>query len=412
MISIEVDGKAVQVAEGGTIKEALEALGFQATLFPPEKAETGLFMPCQTGGCWACALDVNGSLAPACVTAVSAGMKIRTGSSRRVVPSIRGYADDGKSAGNTSDAGGGAISGLGLTPRRLVGGFLGHQAGGVGTPWWLKGGYIEVACFTAGCNLCCPQCQNWRFTYAGNLSSPSSQSPSTSPSQASDSSALSPSPSPQALTALLTPEQAALKMTAAKRRFAVDRLAVSGGECTLNRPWLLQFLQKLREMNPEAHLHVDTNGSILTPDYIDELVEAGMSDIGIDLKALRTGTFMEICGLVDEPLAEKYLQTAWQAVRHVHDNYPQVFLGVGIPYNNLLVSLDEIIAMGEKIAEIDPWMQVCVLDYRPEFQRQDLIRPGFWDMMQVHYYLRDCGLLTVVCQTERGTVGPSGRLVQ
>ena len=396
MISIEVDGKAVEAKEGSTIKEALEALGYEITLFP---SDGGLFMPCQTGGCWACALDVDGRLMPACTTTVGSGMRIRTGNDMRVAssitPNIKRY-DDGRNGKVSPDSSSDSAASQGdLAPRRLVGGFLGHQAGGVGTPWWLKGGSVELACFTAGCNLCCPQCQNWRFTYAGSLPARPSDLPSDTTS----------------LTALLTPEQAARKMTAARRRFAVDRLAVSGGECTLNRPWLVEFLRLLREMNPGAHLHVDTNGSILTEDYIDELVQAGMTDIGIDLKALRTGTFMEICGLVDGPLAERYLQTAWQAVRYVHDNYPQVYLGVGIPYNGLLISLDEVIAMGRRIAEIDPWMQVCVLDYRPEFQRGDLVRPGFWDMMQVHYNLRDCGLLTVVCQTVKGKVGPSGRLV-
>jgi len=408
MISIEVDSRAVKVAEGCTIKEALESLGFEIALHPAEK---GLFMPCQTGGCWACAVDVDGSLAPACATSVSQGMRIMTGRERMTVPSIKEGADDIEKAGAPKEPISSCRSGSDLTPKRLVGGFLGHQAGGVGTPWWLKGGSIEVACFTAGCNLCCPQCQNWRFTYAGSLTSSSFGFQSSATSSTSDSAASLPSPPSQSLTTLLTPEQAARKMTAARRRFAVDRLAVSGGECTLNRPWLVEFLRLLRKMNPAAHLHVDTNGSILTRDYIDELAEAGMTDIGIDLKALRTATFMEICGLVDEPLAEMYLETAWRAVRYVHDSYPQIYLGVGIPYNSLLISLDEIIAMGRKIAEIDPWMQVCVLDLRPEFLRDDLIRPSFWDMMQVHYNLRDCGLLTVVCQTEKGKVGPSGRLV-
>jgi len=84
----------------------------------------------------------------------------------------------------------------------------------------------------------------------------------------------------------------------------------------------------------------------------------------------------------------------------------------GIPYNNELISLDEIIEMGQRIAEIDPWIQVCALDYRPEFRRTDLIRPSFYDMMQVHFALKTCGLQSVICQTEKGKLGPNGRLLQ
>jgi len=348
MISIEVDGKSAEVPEGCSVKEALQILGFEITMFPSTEA---LFMPCQTGGCGSCALDIDGQLTPACISKVHQGMKIKTDASS-------------------------------LTPRRVVGGFMAHKVGGVGTPWWIKseGGFIEVACFTSGCNFCCPQCQNWRFAYL-NPGDP------------------------------LTPGEAARLMTATKRRYGVSRIAVSGGECTLNRPWLVQYLRLLKEQNPESHLHVDTNGSILTKDYLEDLIQVGMTDLGLDLKAIRASTFQEITGLVDEELALKYMETAWQAARYLHDTHPEVFLGIGIPYNQELIGIDEIRAMGEKIAEIDPWIQVSALDYRPEFRRPDLVKPSFWDMMQVHAVLRDCGLESVICQTERGKIGPTGRLL-
>lgn len=231
--SIDLDGKAAEVPQESTVKHIPQFLGYPVSGFP---GDPGMFMPCRTGGCWACAMDINGRLAPACITPVNQGIKIKM---------------DARS----------------LIPRRLVGGFMAHRIGGVGTPWWLiKDGYLEAACFTAGCNFLCPQCQNWRFSFLG-LGDP------------------------------LTPEEAAKVMTSTRKRFGVDRLAISGGECTLNRMWLVQYLENLRDMNPGARLHVDTNGSILTEDYLDELVQAGMTDIGIDLKALECKTFMGITGL-------------------------------------------------------------------------------------------------------------------
>jgi pyruvate formate lyase activating enzyme len=346
MISIEMDGISVEVPDGYSIKEVLESLGFRITMIPSKEE---LFMPCQTGGCWTRAVDVDGELKPACVSTVNQGMRIKTNPSN-------------------------------LTPRRIVGGFMGHHVGGVGTPWWLKGDYIEVACFTAGCNFCCPQCQNWRFSYMSNGDP-------------------------------LPPEEAAKKMTATRSLCGVDRIAVSGGECTLNRPWLVQYLGHLKSLNPDAHLHVDTNGSILTGDYLDDLVEAGMTDIGIDLKALRVSTFQEITGIVDEALACRYMETAWEAVEYLHENHAKVFLGIGIPYNKDLINLEEIGEMGQRIAEIDPWLQVCALDYRPEFKRQDLPRPSYWEMFQIYGILRDSGLESVICQTARGRIGPTGKLL-
>ncbi|MDD1752050.1 MAG: hypothetical protein LUQ38_03035 [Methanotrichaceae archaeon] len=86
-----------------------------------------------------------------------------------------------------------------------------------------------------------------------------------------------------------------------------------------------------------------------------------------------------------------------------------VFLGIGIPYNKDLIGPEELAEMGRRIAEIDPWIQVCALDYRPEFMRPDLIRPSYREMFQIFGVLRDAGLESVICQTERGRIGPSGR---
>ena len=345
-VYIEVDGKEALVPERISIKEALALLSYPVVVFPGER---GVFAPCCVGGCWSCAVQVDGRAKPACITPVKEGLVVKT-----VLPQE-------------------------YVPRRIVHGFIGHTVGGVGTPWYLKGRrYIEVACFAAGCNSRCPQCQNWTTTYCGKGEA-------------------------------LTPKQAAQVMTSTRRRLGVNRMAISGGECTLNRPWLIAYLRELRALNPDkgARLHVDTNGSLLTPDYIDELVKAGMTDIGIDLKGLETDTFMRITGLRGKEVALKYKETAWKACKYVFKRYStNIFLGIGIPYNKDLVSLDEISLMGTRIRdEIGPSVQVCVLDYRPEF-RSKISRPTYEEMKEAHSILKGIGLTTVICQTEYGYIGP------
>ena len=342
-IAIDVDGTAYRVPEKVSVKQALAQVGYPTTHLPDE---SGIFVPCEVGACLSCALEIDTVIKPACVTPVKDGMQIRT-----VLP------ED-------------------LVPTRLVGGFMGHGVGGVGTPWQIKGkGYIEVACFTGGCNFRCPQCQNWTTPYSGQGTP-------------------------------LTPQETAHRLTHSRHSFGVDRMAVSGGECTLNRKWLIQYLKELKRLNPDdrARLHVDTNGSLLTPDYIDELVDAGMTDIGIDLKALEIETFQKISGLDDGILAREYLQNAWQAVSYMRSRYKDaIFLGVGIPYNQDFISLEEIEQMGKQLAGIDPDVQVCVLDYRPEF-RSRIIKPSSVEMMKVGGLLIDTGMTTVLCQTSQGHV--------
>ncbi len=335
-VTIEIDGRIAKVPERISIKEALLEVGIS------------IFAPCQVGGCWSCAVEIDSQVKPACVTPVKNGIKIKTQLPKEYIP------------------------------KRIVHGFMGHTVGGVGTPWYLKGShYIEVAGFAAGCNFRCPQCQNWTTTYLGKGEA-------------------------------LTPKQAARILTEARKKYRVNRIAISGGESTLNRPWLIQYIKELKALNPDpkARFHVDTNGSLLTPDYLDELIDAGMTDIGIDLKAMEITTFMKITGLTDTQRAYNYKNTAWEAVKYLLENYQEkVFLGIGIPYNKELISIEEIAQMGEKIYKLDPTVQVCVLDYRPEF-RSHISRPTYSEMKAVYQILKETGLKTVICQTTFGHIGP------
>ena len=352
MIRVKVDGESADVLECITVLDALESLGYVVSRFPREGE---VFAPCRLGGCWACVVIIDEELKPSCTTAVRDNMDIQT--VRRKIAKH--------------------------TPLRLVSGFQGHSVGGVGTPYWIKPKgsnyrYIEVACFAHGCILRCPTCQNWEITYS------SVEDP-------------------------LTPSQAAGIMTRQRRSYGVDRMAISGGECTLNRRWLIEYLKELRRLNTdkEARFHVDTNAVILTPDYIDALVRSGMTDIGPDVKALNVDTFVRVSGLKDEDLARKLLETEWNAVKYLLDQYwGELFIGIGVPYNPKLISLDEVQRIGERIADMEANVQVCVLDYRPEFRRQDITRPTYDEMVQVKNLLERTGLGCVICQTERGHICP------
>ncbi len=348
-VKITIDGNRFIVPERTTIKRALELLGLEFGRFP---GEAKIFAPCETGGCYACSLVVNGEPKPACVTSVQEGMTINL-----TLP------ED-------------------YVPLRRVSGFQPHAVGGVGTPWWVKKSgnrYIEVACFAHGCNLRCLQCQNYTVTY-DNVTPPS------------------------------TPSEAAAALTAQRNKYGVDRMAISGGEPTLNKTWLIRFFQELHRLNPDprARLHLDTNATVLTPGYVDLLVEAGMTDIGPDLKGLRTETFMRITGILDRKLAERYIKNAWAITKYVIDKYypDPVFLGIGIPYNKHLITLDEIREMGQRIAALNPNVQACVLDYFPTFRRLNMERPSVDEMQRARETLLEAGLKTVLAQTAIGHIGP------
>jgi pyruvate formate lyase activating enzyme len=74
-VSIELDGVSLEVQAGITVKKALEFNGYKVSKYPEPAS---LFTPCETGGCWSCAVEVNGQPQRACVTSVSDGQNIKT----------------------------------------------------------------------------------------------------------------------------------------------------------------------------------------------------------------------------------------------------------------------------------------------------------------------------------------------
>ena len=131
----------------------------------------------------------------------------------------------------------------------------------------------------------------------------------------------------------------------------------------------------------------------MTPDYIDELVEAGCNNIGVEPKCLYVETYMRITGLSSREIAKKYLETSWKAIEYIHEYYSdKVYLGIGLVYNKAPVSLEEIAEAGSRIASIDPNIQVTVLEYFPAFRRRDLIRPTVEEILKVKQVLEEQGL--------------------
>ena len=153
---------------------------------------------------------------------------------------------------------------------------------------------------------------------------------------------------------------------------------------------------------------LEADGLLLAPGFIDihtHLREPGSED----KETIETGTAAAAAGgytavvcmantnpVIDDPSIVEYILKRYS---------DRVFLGVGIPYNSALISRDEIREMGERLARLDPSLQVCVLDYRPEF-RSRIKRPSYEEMRRIHELLRDCGLKTVICQTQLGHIGP------
>ena len=280
---------------------------------------------CDTGGCWNCAVVIDGVLSRSCLTPLREGMDIVTD------PEIARR----------------------MEPRRIV-------------TLMRPAPHYHPSVFVHGCNYDCDFCHNWELTFSsyGNALSPK--------------------------------EAVSMLRLDRERDYWVG---ISGGEPTLNRRWLLDTIRELRRALPDSRIQLDTNASLLTCDYIDEIVQSGISDISPDLKARRVDTFMKLCGIKSRDSAKLYLETSWNAVRYLDERYREkVFMAVSFPYHPRIHSLEELEDAGRTLAEINAGMPVTLIEYQPAFRLRDeaFIKPH--EMETAKEVLLSAGLSRVIVQ--------------
>ena len=226
--------------------------------------------------------------------------------------------------------------------------------------------HYHPSVFAHGCNYRCDLCHNWNLTFSGTGS-------------------------------LMTAKEVVSKL---QLNDAEDYwIGISGGEPTLNRAWLIETIRHLRQTMSDSRIQLDTNASLLTPDYIDELVQAGITDVSPDLKALELETFMKVTGVKPQELARRYLDTSWDSVRYFHERYSRkVFMAVSLPCHPRLHSKSELEAMATSLVSINPELRVTLIEYQPAFRQRDWPFLAEKTMEQARQILVSAGLRHVIVQ--------------
>ncbi len=220
--------------------------------------------------------------------------------------------------------------------------------------------------FTHGCNYRCDLCHNWDLTFSSTASS-------------------------------LTPAQVVAQLALQPKK---DRwIGISGGEPTINRPWLVDTVLQLRQSVPESRIQLDTNASLLTPDYIDELIAAGVTDVSPDFKAFEIKTFMALSGVHDRKQADRYMRTVWQAIEYLQTRYAdQIFMAVSIPCHPLIHTRSELEAMAAALAALNPDIPVTLTELQPAFRMRHWPHVSQQSMEEAASFLENKGLRRIMIQ--------------
>lgn len=298
--------------------------------------EEGIHAPCGTGGCGECSVVVDGVLKPSCVTPVKDGMEIITDNS-----AINNH-----------------------PPQRIATIFNKnlHQMANLQR-------INETSLFMHGCNLNCAACHNWDITFS-SIGRP------------------------------ITPDQMLQQIASKKNGSGINRIGISGGEATLNRRWLVEFVKKVSMYVPDGtRIQLDTNASTLNKNYVDELIDLGVTDISPDIKGVTVESFKKLTGLKDEIIAARYLDNAWQVVRYIIEKCSdKLFTVVGIPFHKDLLTAEELYQIGRKLAAINPNVPVNLIEYQAAFRQRDLAYISEDETEKSLAILQDAGLRNVLCQ--------------
>jgi pyruvate formate lyase activating enzyme len=230
--------------------------------------------------------------------------------------------------------------------------------------------HYHPSIFTHGCNYRCGLCHNWDMTFS------------------STGNALNPTDTVSQLK--LNPEEDYW-------------IGISGGEPTLNRKWLIETVRELRRAAPDSRIQLDTNASLLNEGYIDELVEAGITDVSPDLKAYRLDTFIKVCAVQSAARARVCLENSWKAVRYLHAVHGQhVFMAVSIPCHPRIHTLTELKEMATTLVEINPEIPVTLIELQPAFRQRDWPRLRPQTMQEALNIMQTAGLQRVIIQGGQG----------
>jgi len=136
----------------------------------------------------------------------------------------------------------------------------------------------------------------------------------------------------------------------------LEEAVITGGEPTLNKHYLLDLVSQLKKF--AGWIVLDTNGYFLDDAYLNELIEAGLTEVMFDLKAY------------DEKLHEWYTGYSNKRILgNIRNAYGKVKLVVNTVYIPGIVDDPEIEKIAKFLSEIDTKGEI---DYRINRFRAEL----------------------------------------
>jgi pyruvate-formate lyase-activating enzyme len=142
---------------------------------------------------------------------------------------------------------------------------------------------------------------------------------------------------------LTVQELLSLISSSARARYGerLEEVLLTGGEPTLDQEYLLRLVRGLKELSDQVT--VQSNAHLLSPAYLDRLLEAGTDRLLVDLKAMDRERHVWYTGHTNHEVLEN--------IAYASSRVPMVVNTLLIPG---IVDMDEILRMVEFLRDLDP----------------------------------------------------------
>ncbi|MCX8030774.1 MAG: radical SAM protein, partial [Thermodesulfovibrionales bacterium] len=162
-------------------------------------------------------------------------------------------------------------------------------------------------------------------------------------------------------------------------------VAFTGGDLTCNAEWYCQSAEKIKELNLDLRVLLETNGYGLTPKNLDLFKEGGVDSFWLDIKAWNNDVHMKLTGA----------ENAW-ILRLPEEILKRDFtLEVLTLYIPGWVETDQIKEIAKHLAKTSSEIPFTILAFFGEYKLKGLQSPNLYQMLDAYCVSKEAGLKNI-----------------
>ncbi len=159
-------------------------------------------------------------------------------------------------------------------------------------------------------------------------------------------------------------------------------VSFTGGDLYCQPRFYVETFKLIKREVPDMWIHIETNGYGLTPRNLEQLYEAGLDSVWLDMKAYREDVYRSLCGTTNKWILELPARIKDMGI----------VLEIVLLYIPGYVEQEDMEGFAKLIADVDPYTPVMLLAFFPEYKLTSARPPTLEEMLRAYQTLVEGGL--------------------